>query len=94
MRFQSGAKPETEGKFTTSIRGLKPEIEHEMPAQEHPVSVQPVEPEDPRNTGSSKPEQREILKDNLEGDGAAKPHPETVAAQHATGSFTGKRRAG
>jgi hypothetical protein len=25
-------------------------------------------------------------------DGAAREHPETVAGQHATGSFTGKKR--
>lgn len=92
MRFKSGAKPETTGKFTPKVRGPKPEIEHEMAAQEHPVSVQPVEPEDPRKTGSSKPEQRQRLEQNVERDGAAKPHPETVAGQHATGSFTGKKR--
>lgn len=91
MRFKSGAKPETTGKFTPKVRGPEPEIEHEMPAREHPVSVQPVEPEDPQKAGSSKPEQREVLKDNVKGDGAAQPHPETVAGQHATGSFTNKK---
>lgn len=92
MRFKSGAKPETTGKFTSKVRGAKPEVEHEMPAQEHPVSVQPVEPEDPHKTGSSKPAQREMLEKNVKDDGAAKPHPETVAGQHATGSFTDKKR--
>lgn len=93
MRFKSGAKPRTTGEFTPKVRGPKPEVEHEMPAQEHPVSVQPVEPEDPRKTGSSKPEQRERLEQNVKGKNpAAKPHPETVAGQHATGSFTGKKR--
>lgn len=94
MRFKSGKKPETEGKFTPKLRGPNPEVEHEMPAQEHPVSVQPVEPEDPRKTGSSKPAQREVLEKNVT-EGQAKQHPETVAGQHATGSFTNKsRRAG
>lgn len=94
MRFKSGAKPETEGKFTPKLRGAKPAIENETTAQEHPVSVQPVEPEDPRKTGSSKPAQREVLEKNIT-EGQAKPHPETVAGQHATGSFTSNsRRAG
>ncbi|HEV2462767.1 MAG TPA: hypothetical protein VGT04_03105 [Acidobacteriaceae bacterium] len=92
MRFKSGAKPQTTGQFTPKARGPEPKIEHEMPAQEHPVSVQPVEPADPRKTGSSKPEQRKHLKQNVEGETAAKPHPETVPGQHATGSFTDKKR--
>jgi hypothetical protein len=67
----------------------KAEVLHEEPAgkQEPPASVQPVEPEDARQTGSSKPMQREVLERNVR-DGEAQPHPETVAAQHATGSFT------
>jgi hypothetical protein len=91
MRYKSGAKPKTTGKFTPKLRGQKPEVEHEMIAQEHPVSVQPVEPEDPRKVGSSKPPQREILRKNV-SEGHAQEHPESVAAQHATGSFTDKKR--
>lgn len=70
----------------------KAEILHEEPAgtQEPPASVQPVEPEDARQTGSSKPIQREVLERNVR-DGEARPHPETVAGQHATGSFTGRK---
>lgn len=89
MRFQSGAKPVTEGKFTPKLRGRRPGVEHEMAAQEHPVSVQPIEPEDPQKTGSSKQDQQELLKKNTQ---AARPHPETVAGQHATGSFTNKKQ--
>lgn len=91
MRYLSGAKPKTSGPFTPKLRGPRPEVEHEMPAQEHPVSVQPIEPADPKQTGSSKPEQREILKDNVQT-GQAEEHPETVAGQHATGSFTNKKQ--
>lgn len=80
MRFKSGAKPQTTGQFTPKVRGTKPEVEHEMPAQEHPISVQPVEPTDPRKTGS-KPEQ---LKQSVEGDSAP--------GQRAAGSFTDKKR--
>ena len=91
MRYQSGKKPVTSGQFTPKLRGPKPQVEHEEPAQEHPVSVQPIEPADPRQTGSSKSDQREILEDNI-SEGQAQPHPETVAGQHATGSFTDKKR--
>lgn len=91
MRYISGKKPQTSGQFTPKLRGPKPQVEHELPAQEHPVSVQPIEPADPRQTGSSKSDQREILKDNI-SKGQAQPHPETVAGQHATGSFTDKKR--
>jgi hypothetical protein len=94
MRFRSGKKPETEGKFTPKLRGPNPEVEHEVSAQENPVSVQPVEPEDPQKTGSSEPARRQVLEKNVT-EGKAKQHPETVAGQHATGSFTNKsRRAG
>jgi hypothetical protein len=67
-------------------------IKHDAPAgkQEPPASVQPIEPEDPRQTGSSKPIQREILEQNVR-EGQAREHPETVAGQHATGSFTRKK---
>jgi hypothetical protein len=91
MRQRSGAKPRTSGRFTPKVRDNKPEVERELPAQEHPVSVQPIEPADPRQTGSSKTDQRQLLNRNVR-DGAAREHPETVAAQHATGSFTDKKR--
>ena len=55
---------------------------------EHSASVQQVEPENPRHVGSGKPIQRELLTQNVER-GQSRPHPESVAAQHATGSFTG-----
>jgi hypothetical protein len=96
MRYRSGAKPSVPGKFTPKaatpqLRGQDPEVEHEMSAQEHPVSVQPVEPENPRKTGSSKPAQQKILEHNAQT-GQLQEHPETVAGQHATGSFTDKKR--
>lgn len=72
-------------------------IKHDPPPGKHepPAAVQPVEPEDARHLGSGKPVQREMLEKNVKGDGAAQPHPETVAGQHATGSFTkDKRKAG
>ena len=68
-------------------------IKPEPPAGKHepPASVQPVETEDARQMGSGKPVQREMLERNVR-DGAAREHPETVAGQHATGSFTNRKR--
>ena len=73
--------------------GSKTDVKHDPPAgkEEHPASVQPIEPQDARQTGSSKPMQREMLEKNVR-DGQAREHPETVAGQHATGSFTDKKR--
>lgn len=52
-----------------------------------PASVQPVPPEEPRLEGGSKPEQHRGLEENVHGQGHR--HPESTAAQHATGSYTG-----
>jgi hypothetical protein len=78
---------------TRTSRAKDGTIKQEPPAgkYEHPASVQHIEPEDPRHTGSSKPMQRELLRRNVRN-GEARPHPETVAGQHATGSFTKKKR--
>ena len=93
MRRLSGAKPVTTGPFTSKIRRpaapAAPAAQNQN--QEHPASVQHVEPEDPLQTGSSKPAQREVFKHNVQT-GQAQEHPETVAGQHATGSFTDKKR--
>lgn len=80
------AKPQHQKAKNGTIRHDPPVGKHEAPA-----SVQSVEPEDPRLTGSSKPMQRELLERNVR-DGQAREHPETVAGQHATGSFTDKKR--
>lgn len=61
------------------------------PAPEHPASVQPIEPENARHVGSSKPAQRELLTQNTENE-KTRPHPETVAGQHAVGSFADGRK--
>lgn len=58
-------------------------------SQHHaPASVQPVEAEDPIQSGGHPHLQKRILNENFEG-GAAQQHPESPAGQHATGSFTG-----
>jgi hypothetical protein len=54
-----------------------------------PTSVQPVEPEDAKQTGGDPHLQKRVLAENVEG-GALEQHPESPAGQHATGSFTGK----
>ena len=53
-----------------------------------PASVQPVEAEDPKQSGGHPHLQKRVLNENVEG-GAAQQHPESPAGQHATGSFTG-----
>jgi hypothetical protein len=55
-------------------------------SQQPATSVHPVEPEDKRAPGTSSPEQRDILGQNVEK-GQAQQHPATPAGQHATGSF-------
>lgn len=77
---------------TESSSAKSGKIKQETPPnkQEHPASVQPLEPENPRETGSSKSMQRDLLERNVRG-GQAREHPETVAGQHATGSFTDKK---
>lgn len=79
-------KPDRSSRTSAKINP-KPSVSHEPPA-----SVQTVETEDPRQIGSSKPIQREMLERNVSGDGAARERPETVAGQHATGSFTRKKQ--
>jgi hypothetical protein len=66
-----------------------------MHSQEHtagkptsPASVQPVETEGSSTTAARKTEQHRELKQSVET-GQHQRHPEEVAAQHATGSFTG-----
>lgn len=68
--------------------------------QKRQTSVHPVEPEDPRTTGTSD-SQKQALDLNTgrqrEVDNAGQPghqaeeHPSTPAGQHATGSFTDKK---
>ena len=53
-----------------------------------PSSVQPVEAEQPLQSGGDPDLQKRVLNENFEG-GAAQQHPESPAGQHATGSFTG-----
>ena len=53
-----------------------------------PASVQPVEAEDPKQSGGHTPLQKRILNESVEG-GAGEQRPESPAGQHATGSFTG-----
>ncbi len=59
-------------------------------ARQAPASVHPVEPEDARVTGTSRSLQRRLLGLNVDGH-QSQEHPESVPAQHATGSFTGTK---
>jgi hypothetical protein len=68
---------------------------HDQGTQQHtagkpssPASVQPVESEGSSNDAAGKKEQHRVLKHSVET-GQHERHPEEVAGQHATGSFTG-----
>jgi hypothetical protein len=68
----------------------KPEASAEEQAKNQPPpSVQPVAPEDPAHGGGHHSAQRESLHHNVEGR-QGQEHPQSVPAQHATGSFTDK----
>jgi hypothetical protein len=59
------------------------------PAKEPQASVQSIEPEDPKNNGQAA--QRSAL-DKTQAGTRAERNPAEVAGQHATGSFTDKKR--
>lgn len=61
----------------------------EQAKDQPPSSVQPVEPKEPSQAGAHRVAQHETLQHNTQGKQAQR-HPEYVAAQHATGSFTDK----
>ena len=67
MRYKGGAKPKPDGPYTSKHR--------RKAIHEHPASAHSVEPETPRQTGSSKPAQRGILNDNAQT-GQTQEHPE------------------
>jgi hypothetical protein len=76
------------------------EHENKASAQKPATSVHPVEPEDAKSMAQGGSRQNDALAQNIDGAGKdqgaatdqAKPHPETPAGQHATGSFTGNKR--
>lgn len=69
-------------------------------AEQPQTSVHPVEPQDPKASGSSRATQNDALGVNVDDRNKAsaghpgrqaEEHPATPAGQHATGSFTGKK---
>jgi hypothetical protein len=59
-----------------------------------PTAVQSTRPsskEDAHKTHDNQAQQRKVLEMNVKG-GQAQRHPETVAGQHSTGSFTGENK--
>jgi hypothetical protein len=89
QKAESGAKP----KSVPASNRPAPTAREEVQAAkgQAPTSVQPVEPEDAYLTGVSRSLQRRLLGLNVEGARPqARTHPEAVAGQHATGSFTKK----
>jgi hypothetical protein len=61
--------------------------------QTSPASVQAVETDGSSTAAAKKTEQQRVLRHNVET-GQHQRHPEEVAAQHATGSFTGGKGSG
>ena len=93
---QTGAR-DTESELRAKPRAIRAQVKPEPVAgtEEAPAGVQPLETEDPRQVGSSKRAQRELLEQNVGEGGAAEGDPDAAAGLHSTGSFTGrKRRAG
>lgn len=87
------AKSEKKFKAHATKARVKPEAR--AGEQEAPAGVQSVETEDPRQVGSGKRVQRELLERNVGEGGAAQGNPDAAAGLHSTGSFTRrKRRAG
>ncbi|HEY1810611.1 MAG TPA: hypothetical protein VGG42_18765 [Acidobacteriaceae bacterium] len=88
------------GSHTDSAPGTRTHDE-KASARQPQTSVHPVEPEDPKATGTSQ-SQKDALDLNVgrhqevgnagEPGHQAEEHPATPAGQHATGSFTGKNR--
>jgi hypothetical protein len=90
--------PERQTMPSAASAQVKPDATEEPRAskQQPPAGVQPVEAEDAQLTGTTHPQQREILKDNIPREekpvpSQAERHPETPAGIHATGSFTEKK---
>jgi hypothetical protein len=65
--------------------------EHNASKPSSPTSVQPIETEGVSVDDKKKSEQNKALKHNVET-GQHQRHPEEVAGQHATGSFTGQNK--
>jgi hypothetical protein len=91
---ETASKPKPKGATFPAAKHPKDHDQEETAAAttQAPTSVQPVEPEDAYLTGVSRSLQRRLLGLNVEGSqGQSRPHPETVAGLHATGSFTGTK---
>ena len=71
-------------------------MRNEASTQEAPAGVQPVETEDPFLKDASRPQQHELLKQNVQPDDGRKPQAEpaeadTPAGLHATGTKVKKK---
>ncbi|HET8637260.1 MAG TPA: hypothetical protein VFL96_10455 [Acidobacteriaceae bacterium] len=89
-------KPESERpkqRIPSRTRSARFKPERPEGKQEDPAGVQSLETEDPRQVGSGKRRQRELLEDNASPEGgAAQESPNAVAGLHSTGTFTGRKR--
>jgi hypothetical protein len=89
-KAESSGKPKSVPASTRPAPATREEVQ--AAKSQAPTSVQPVEPEDAYLTGVSRSLQRRLLGLNVDGARPqAAPHPEAVAGQHATGSFTSSK---
>lgn len=101
MQRNASAKVQQSGSHNHPAPG-SPSHDRKAESQQPSPSVHPVEPEDAYLTGTSRSLQRRVLglnvDDNQDSDSPGQPghqaeeHPDTPAGQHATGSFTDKKR--
>jgi hypothetical protein len=84
------------GSKTNESLGGKSAIRNDASTQEAPASVQSVETEDPFLKDASRPQQHELLKQNVQPDDGRKPQAQptesdTPAGLHATGTKIEKK---
>jgi hypothetical protein len=79
------------GSETNESHGGNSTVRNDASTQEAPAGVQSVQTEDPFLKDASRPEQHELLKQNVQPDDASKPQAQpaeadTPAGLHATGT--------
>ena len=84
------------GSKASESRRRDSDVRNEASTQEAPASVQPVQTEDPFLKDASRPQQHELLKQNVQPDDGREPQAEpaetdTPAGLHATGTQVEKK---
>jgi len=84
------------GSKTSESRGGDSDVRNEASTQEAPAGVQPVQTEDPFLKDASRPQQHELLKQNVQPAKGRKPQAQPAetdapAGLHATGTKVDKK---